>query len=157
MILDAHGLRVELPRGWSGRLFARAHDVATLHAGSFPVALRDGEFGDHSTALMPHEASFLALTEYRPGGGLAPGHGLFASRRLPRRLDPSTFSVSGLAHPRPGQAGMQHFFTARGRPFCLYVVIAGRGTTRRHQLAVLDHVLGTVKIASREPRAGATT
>lgn len=150
MILEAHGLRVELPRGWSGRVFARSHDVATLHAGSFPVALRDGEFGDHSTALMPPGSSFLALTEYRPGAGLTPGEGLFASRRIPRRLDPSRFSASGLAHPRPGQAGMQHFFTTSGRPFCLYVVVSGRRTGRRHQLAVVDHVLGTVQIAHRD-------
>ena len=40
MILDAHGLTVSLPEGWSGRVFAHAPDVATLHAGDFPVAER---------------------------------------------------------------------------------------------------------------------
>lgn len=149
MILEAHGVRVELPRGWSGRVFARARGIATLHAGSFPIALDDGEFGDRSTGLMPGEASFVALTEYRPGGGLEPGHGLFAPRRIPRRLDPSQFASTGLAHPRPGQLGTQHFFTSARRPFCLYVVIAGGRASRRHQLAVIDHVLGTVQISSR--------
>ncbi len=149
MILEAHGVRVELPRGWSGRVFARAGGIATLHAGSFPIALDDGEFGDRSTALMPAEASFVVLTEYRPGAGLEPGQGLFAPRRLPRRLDPSQFARAGLAHPRPGQVGTQHFFTSAHRPFCLYVVIAGGRATRRHQLAVIDLVLGTVQISSR--------
>lgn len=148
MILEAHGVRVELPRGWSGRVFARAGGIATLHAGSFPIALDDGEFGDRSTALMPAEASFVALTEYRPGAGLEPGQGLFSSRRLPRRLDPTQFASNGLAHPRPGQLGTQHFFTSALRPFCLYVVIAGGRAGRRHQVAVIDHVLGTVQISS---------
>ncbi len=150
MILAAHGLRVELPRGWSGRVFGRAGQIATLHAGNFPIPLDDdGEFGDRSTSLMPDHAAFVALTEYRAGGGLEPGHGLFAPRRIPRRLDPTRFTSSGLAHPIRGQAGMQHFFSAAGRPFCLYVVIAGALVARRRQLAVVDHVLATLQIAAR--------
>jgi hypothetical protein len=149
VILEAHGVRVELPRAWSGRVFARAGGIATLHAGDFPIALDDGEFGDRSTGLMPDEASFVALTEYRPGAGLEPDQGLFAHARIPRRLDPAQFTRTGLAHPRPGQVGTQHFFTSARRPFCLYVVIAGGRAARRHQLAVIDHVLGTVQISSR--------
>jgi hypothetical protein len=147
VILEAHGVRVELPRGWSGRVFARQEGIATLHAGNFPIALDDGEFGDRSTALMPAHGSFLALTEYRPGTGLDPGRGLFAPGRIPRRLDPTAFSSTGLAHPRPGQLGAQHFFTSSRRPFCLYVVIAGGRSGRPHQLAVIDHVLRTVQIS----------
>lgn len=149
MTLDAHGLRVELPPGWSGRLWARPGGIATLHVGNFPLALDDGEFGDLSTALMPDTSSFAALTEYRPGGGLEPGKGLFSARRIPRRLDPTGFASSGLAHPRRGQVGMQHFFTAARRPFCLYVVIAGSRQARHRQLAAVDHVLGTVRISGR--------
>jgi hypothetical protein len=149
VILEAHGLRVELPAGWSGRVFTRGGDVATLHAGSFPLSLDDGEFGDRSTGLMPAQGSFIALTEYRPGGGLEPGKGLFAPKRIPRRLDPSSFSPTGLAHPRPGQAGTQHFFTVSARPLCLYVVIAGDRGVRRRQLAVVDFVLATLRISAR--------
>ena len=147
MILDAHGLRIELPRGWSGRVFRRVGGIATLHAGNFALALHDGEFGDHSTALMPAVASFVALTEYRAGAGLEPRRGLFAPKRIPRRLDPSRFAATGLAHPREGQTGMQHFFTASGRPFCLYVVIAGGRASRRRQLSEVDLVLGQLRIA----------
>jgi hypothetical protein len=145
-ILEAHGLRVELPRGWSGRVFKRPAGGATLHAGDFQLPLDDGEFGDGSTAAMPLGASFLALTEYRPGSGLEPGRGLFASRRVPTTLDPTAFSPRGLAHPRPGQAGAQHFFTAGGRPFCLYVVVSGSRAERRRQLAVLHHVLRSLRV-----------
>jgi hypothetical protein len=95
---------------------------------------------------MPHGSSFLALTEYRPGAGLEPGRGLFASRRIPRSLDPTAFSHTGLAHPRTGQAGMQEFFTAAGRPFCLYVVVSGPRAERRRQLAALSAVLRSLRV-----------
>lgn len=145
-VLEAHGLRVELPRGWSGRVFKRPAGGATLHAGDFQLPLDDGEFGDGSTAAMPPGASFLALTEYHPGAGLEPGRGLFASHRVPHTLDPTAFSSRGLAHPRPGQAGAQHFFTTAGRPFCLYVVLSGARTERRRQLAVLGNVLRSLRV-----------
>jgi hypothetical protein len=144
--LDAHGLRVELPRGWSGRVFRRQAGGATLHAGDFQLPFDDGEFGDLSTGLMPAGASFIALTEYLPGAGLEPGQGLFASPRVPITLDPTAFRHTGLAHPRPGQAGAQHFFTAAGRPFCLYVVLAGPRSERRRQLAALSAVLRSLRI-----------
>lgn len=145
-VLEAHGLRVELPPGWSGRVFKRPAGGATLHAGDFQLPFDDGEFGDRSTAAMPHGATFLALTEYRPGAGLEPGRGLFAARRIPVALDPTAFSPRGLAHPRPGQAGTQHFFTNAGRPFCLYVVVSGPRSERRRQLAVLGHVLRSLRL-----------
>lgn len=145
-LLEAHGMRVRLPRGWSGRLFKRAAGGATLHAGNFQLPLDDGEFGDRSTSLMPAGACFLALTEYLPGAGLEPGKGLFASRRIPTVLDPTSFSLRGLAHPRPGQAGTQHFFTSAGRPFCLYVVVSGPRIERRRQLATLAGVLRSVEV-----------
>jgi hypothetical protein len=147
--LAAHGLTIDLPVGWSGRVFARAGANATLHAGDFPIAAIDGEFGDRSTASMPDGGSFVALAEYLPGSGLEPGRGLFAARRLPLPLDPLRFSPHRLAHPRSGQAGLQHFFSTADRPFCLYLVIAGGRAPRRAQLARLDHVLGSLQIAAR--------
>ena len=149
-VLEAHGLRIELPRGWSGRLFKRPEGGTTLHAGDFRLPLDDGEFGDQSTAVMPHGATFMALTEYRPGAGLEPGRGLFASRRIPTTLDPTGFSARGMAHPRPGQSGRQEFFTASGRPFCLYVVLSGAWTERRRQLETLGVVLRSLRISSWE-------
>lgn len=149
-LLEAHGLRIELPRGWSGRVFKRASGGATVHAADFQLPLDDGEFGDRSTGLMPAGASFLALTEYRPGAGLEPGRGLFASPRIPRALDPTAFTAAGLAHPRPGQLGAQHFFTHAGRPFCLYVVVSGPRSERRRQLAALSHVLRSLHVQSVE-------
>jgi hypothetical protein len=149
MKLSAHGLEIELPRGWSGRVFRRSDRIATLHAGDFQLPLEDGEFGDRATSTMPAPASFVALTEYEPGSGLEPGVGLFAPRGFRLPLDPAGFSPRGLAHPRPGQAGMQHFFTGSGRPFCLYVVVSGPRVQRRRQLLTLDHVLGSLHISPK--------
>jgi hypothetical protein len=147
VILSAHGIELELPPRWSGRLFRRPGGNPTLHAGDFALALGDGEFGDASTGQMPAGATFVALAEYLPGGGLQPGRGLFESGRIPLPLDPTGFASSRLAHPRPGQVGLQHFFTVNGRPFCLYVVLASGGTGRRRQLAGVSRVLASLKIA----------
>jgi hypothetical protein len=146
MRLAAHGLEIELPPRWSGRAFRRDAGGATLHAGDFQLPLEDGEFGGRSTQLMPAGSIFLALTEYRPGAGLEPGQGLFASHRIPRALDPTEFSPRGLAHPRPDLAGAQRFFTAAGRPLCLYVVVSGPRSGRRRQLAVLSHALRSLRV-----------
>jgi hypothetical protein len=149
MKLAAYGIDIDLPRGWSGRLFSRQDGAATLHVANYALALSDGEFGDRSTDGMRSGAIFFSLTEYRPGAGLRAGHGLFSATGIPRRLDPSQFSVRGLAHPRAGQVGSQHFFTTAERPFCLYVVLAGHRTERRRQLAAVDHVLETLRVGRR--------
>jgi hypothetical protein len=148
-MLQAHGLRIHLPRGWSGRVFARSGGLARLHAGDFELPMQDGEFGDRGTALMPPHGTFLALAEYAPGRGLVPGHGLFAPSAIPLPLDPAQFSARGLAHPRAGQQGVQHFFTRSGRPFCLYAVVAGGRSARRAQLLAADAVLATLRIEGR--------
>ena len=141
-------MRIELPRSWSGRLFRRTGTVATLHAANFALPLRDGEFGDGSTAAMPPGGVFLAVTEYAIGAGLEPGRGLFASQRIALPLDPTQLGRDRLAHPRPGQVGMQHFFTSAGRPLCLYLVLCGERAGRRRQLAAAGHVLGTLRVSA---------
>jgi hypothetical protein len=37
------------------------------------------------------------------------------------------FAPNALQRRLPGQLGCQRFFTDRGRPFCLYVVLGSRG------------------------------
>ena len=93
--LEAHGIAAELPQGWSGTIFRLAGGGATLHAATFTLVSDHSSFGDASTAVIPTGGSFLALTEYLPGGGLEPGVGLFAPRRFPRPLDPASLRVNG--------------------------------------------------------------
>jgi hypothetical protein len=71
---------------------------------------------------MPAGGVFVALTEYRPA--LA-GKGLFARLGLPD-LAPRDFAANVVVGGRPGQVGVQRFFTVTGRPFALYVVGAPR-------------------------------
>jgi hypothetical protein len=155
--IEAHGIAAELPHGWSGTIFRLAEGGATLHAGTFALALDGSSFGDASTAAIPAGGSFFALTEYLAGAGLAPGAGLFASRRFPRPLDPASFSTRKLAHARRGQTATQHFFTASRRAFCLYVVIASTPARaqRRAQLDALNRVLASVRVARPEEAAAA--
>lgn len=149
MILERHGIRIELPRSWSGRIFSRQDGTATLHAANYALALADGEFGDRSTGAMRPGHSFMALTEYTVGEGLKPGSGLFGKAGLRLPLDPAALTARGLAHPRPEQVGAQWFFTASGRPVCLYVVLAGERVSRRRQLAGVDHVLRSLSLHPR--------
>lgn len=154
MILRAHGIAIELPHGWEGRIYRRNHGDPTLHAASFPLPARDSDFGTEATSRMPPGGMFIALTEYRPGGDLQPGTGLFKPEGMPQPLDPRRFSPRALLRTRPGQSGFQHFFTHAGRPFCLYAVVRrAHGGVRasaaadRHALGTLNRALGSVEIA----------
>ena len=102
---------------------------------------------------MSSEGVFLALTEYVPGNGLRAGAGLFASRRPPRALQAAGFSSRALLLARPGQTGLQRFFTHRERPFCLYVVL-GSSAQVEILLAPLNRVLESVAIGATDPLAG---
>lgn len=102
---------------------------------------------------MSSEAVFLALTEYVPGNGLRAGAGLFARRRHPRALKAEGFSPRALLLARPGQTGLQRFFTHRERPFCLYVVL-GSSAQIEILLAPLNRVLESVAIGATDPLAG---
>jgi hypothetical protein len=144
--LEAHGLALELPARWTGRIWRRRGGNATLHAGDFHLALGDGEFGDSSAARMRDGASLIVVTEYVPGAGLEPGRGLFAPERVRLPLEPRAFSSKRLQHPRRDQVGTQQFFTVNRRPFCLYVVLAGPSHHRRRQLPVLNAVLRSLRI-----------
>jgi hypothetical protein len=52
------------------------------------------------------------------------------------------FSSTRLQRPLPGQLGCQLFFTANGRPFCLYVVAGGRAALPQLTAAVNESLAG---------------
>ena len=126
--LAAHGLALEVPRGWEGRIVRRptshpaerSHPV--VHVASFPLPEERGDFGVGVTELMRSGDVFVTLFEYGPE---SLGKPLFAAEGLPH-LTPELFSARRLQRTIPGQVGCQLFFTATRRPFCLYVVVAGR-------------------------------
>jgi hypothetical protein len=111
--LAAHGVGLEVPQGWEGRIVRRPsihpaeRSRAVVHVASFPMPEERGDFGVGVTELMRSGDVFVTLFEYGPESV-----DRFGPRRLQRTL--------------PGQIGCQLFFTADQRPFCLYVVVSGR-------------------------------
>lgn len=154
MRLAAHGIEVELPRGWEGRIYRRPGADPTLHAANFQLPASDGDFGSEATARMPAGGALLVLKEYRPGPRLIPGTGLFGSRSIPP-LQRDRFHHRALQVGRPLQAGFQHFFTAEGRPFCLYAVIktapaGARAAGEAHnQIGTVNGVLASLRFHPR--------
>ncbi len=166
MRVEAHGLAAELPRGWEARIYGRPRlapatavaplaprgealgrgALATLHAASFPLRGDEGAFGGAATSRMPAGGAFLALVEYQPDSALVPGAGLFASRTVPRALAPADFRAEALMVARRGQAGVQRFFTAGERPFCLYAV-AGLAAGAIPALDRINGILRSLVIA----------
>jgi hypothetical protein len=152
--LAAHGIELDLPTGWDGRIYRTHGSDPIMHAATFPLPRSDGDFGSGATERMPPSATFLALKEYRPGPRLLPGQGLFASRSIPLPLGDQHFSSRMLQVTRVGQAGFQHFFTDAGRPLCLYAVVsadrpaAAGAVIARDQLENLNRILTTLTIAS---------
>jgi hypothetical protein len=122
-----------------------------VHAANFALPADDGDFGSGATERMPDGGAFLALKEYEAGPRLVPGQGLFAPASIPLPLDPEQFGPRRLQVGRRGQAGVQHFFTASGRPFCLYAVVkapraGAHAAAQPAQVRSLSQVLSTLSI-----------
>jgi hypothetical protein len=148
--LSAFGITIPVPTGWDARMFR--HDGGgepTLHLASFTLPHADGEFGTAATGRMPPDAIFLSVTEYGVDG--AAGRGLFASPP-PRALLHDAFGEHTLLLPRPGQRGVQRFFSTAGRDFCLYAVLSA-GSRTRALLAAANESLAALAVA---PRADAS-
>jgi hypothetical protein len=126
--LAAHGLALGLPAGWEGRIHRRAgaigaeHTHPVVHLANFALPERRDDFGGGVTPGMRSPDVFVVLFEYGPESLGAP---LFASKGVPR-VGAHMFDSKRLQRPLPGQVGCQHFFTANGRPFSLYVVAGSR-------------------------------
>lgn len=145
MKVRAHGLGVETPPGWEVRIGRRQADAReprarprpVLHASTVPLPQERGDYGSNVTPSLGPEDVFVSLFEFEPE---AAGTALFAARGRPR-LAAADFQPSQLQRTVAGQTGVQHFFTDRGRAFCLFVVLgshARRATLVQKANAVLD-------------------
>lgn len=144
MLLEASGLRIELPAGWNAQLVSRSPHLPTLQAASFPLDPDDEELGPLSRAGMAPGDCFLALVEYLPGSGLQPGRVPFHETGIELPLDPSRFSPEV-----EGRSVMERNFSQADRAFCLHVVVAGSRLDRRRRLPLLDRILGSLRIDQR--------
>ncbi len=158
--LAAHGVEVDLPSGWDGRI-ARRHTApveartaaaaaggtatpppAIAQVATFSLPREVGDFGSGAVELMRRDDLFVSLVEFdRDSLGTA----LFARTGLPTRLRPNDFDPQALQRTLSGQAGTQAFFTAAGRPFCLYVVL-GSYLRRVGTVPIVNGVLQGVRI-----------
>lgn len=161
MRLTAHGLAVDLPARWEGRLYVRstaqrafAHAAAfghpderpnpVLHLANFALPGGRGDYGTGAVETMRDDHVFLALVEFDAEQA---GRPLFAARGLPR-LTVRDFAPNQLQRRIAGQLGCQRFFTERGRAFCQYTVLG----SQRHadQLVRQMHeVIAGIEVAPR--------
>lgn len=147
MRLSAHGLAVELPTGWEGRIYRRpapeggtTHPI--LHAATIPLPAERGDFGSGAVELLGPSDAFLAVVEYPPSSS---GQAIFGTHDLPRVLDPDSFHPMALQRTIPGQGGLQVFCRHRGRAFSVYAVLGSH--FQRHLVAPrLGTVLATLEV-----------
>ena len=156
--LAAHGLSVELARGWDARIFMRAESDATapasdvpmsgwtmpvLHVADFSLPEQRGDYGSGAVQTMGPGNVFVALVEF---GTESVGQPMFRIGRP--RVRASAFHPQAMQRPVPGAAGMQRFFTEAGRAFCLYAVIGSHA--RRTALAArLGTAVARIDITAR--------
>jgi hypothetical protein len=142
MRLAAHGIAVDLPAGWDGRVWSRPGGGPVLHAANVALPPSDGDFATRATAAMPPNGVVVVLVDY---GGADAGTPLYAAS-APTNVDPAELSPATLLHRRPGQRGLQRFFTTSGRAMCLYVVV-GSAAHAADLAALVSGVLATLTVA----------
>ena len=161
--LSAHGLTVAPPTGWDAQIYRRDPDPlpdprspGTLapfggaetvppiaHVANFGLPPVRGDFGGGAVELMDSGAVFISLLEHPVEEA---GTALFAGRGIPWPFVGDDFSPDTLQRGIAGQAGLQRFFVAEGRPFCLYVVI-GSHRLRNVLVREVNAVLASVTFA----------
>lgn len=142
MKIAGHGIEIDLPDGWEGRVYRRNEGRPILHAASFALPAEDGDFGIAAIASMPSNGVFIALAEYDPD---VLGEPLFAHQGLPLPLRAADAHPRALQRLGRGRAGVQRFFTSGGRPFCVYVVIRS-DPVQAAQIDRANRVLGSLSI-----------
>jgi hypothetical protein len=146
MRIRGYGIEIDLPTGWEGMVYRRPQAYPILHAGDFPLPPNDGDFGLEAITTMRPDGAFVVLAEYDPAVG---GRGLFWRADTPWPLRESSPRPRSMQRPRTGRAGVQRFFTANGRAFCLYLVV-GTASGTSGPVRRANSVLATVKIAPRD-------
>jgi len=141
--LAAHGSALDLPTGWDGRIWTRSGGGPVLHAANVALPATDGDFATRATGTLPAGGVVIVLVDYGPDEAGTP---LFAAP-APDRIDPAELSPTTLLQRRPGQRGLQRFFTTAGRAMCLYVVV-GSAAHASDLAGGVSRVLGTLRVAA---------
>ncbi|HEY5430022.1 MAG TPA: hypothetical protein VIK04_12970 [Solirubrobacteraceae bacterium] len=144
MRTSGHGLSIEVPRGWEARIARRPESAPFLHIANFALRPDTGAFGAAVTERMGADGAFAALVEYRIDDRVTAGAGLFAAAWSPR-LRVGDFARAQVQVARPGHLGRQRFFTAAGRPFCLYAVVSPVRVRPARLVGQLAAVMATLR------------
>lgn len=124
--IEREGIRCEVPTGWDCRIGKHFEDdegsrsFLFLHATTRPLTGLRADYGGGVVETLGTKDVFVALIEFGPGEA---GSALFKVVDELPTLEVSQFHRNQLQRRIRGQAGVQHFFTLNGRPFCLYVVL----------------------------------
>jgi hypothetical protein len=121
--LRAHGLAVSVHRGWEGRIWvpvepAPAENHPVVRLGNFPLPTTKDTYAEDVVEDLRPGQVLASLVEFSPR--LA-NRGLYAHVGLPR-FGPDDLEPRALQRQLPGRAGLQRFFSMRGRAFSLYVI-----------------------------------
>jgi hypothetical protein len=141
MRLQAHGIAVELPQGWDGRIWTREGGGPVVHAANIPLPPSDGDFATLATQSLPADGVVVVLVDY---GTADAGTPLYA-HPAPASIDAGELHPATLLRRRPGQRGLQRFFTAGGRAMCLYVVV-GSAAHAASLAGAVSRVLATLRV-----------
>ncbi len=146
--LSGHGLGVELPQGWDGRIYTRLDEAGdktngTLHAATFALPADPGDFAAGAVQHMTDSDVLMVLLEYNSE---AAGTALFAADGLPPVLRPESFSPNAMPRVVPGRTASQYFFSLAGRAFCLFVVL-GSHNDRMRLAGVASTVARSINVA----------
>jgi hypothetical protein len=146
--LTGHGISVELPDSWDGRITRSAESGATLHAGSYSLPPYDGGWAGAAVRALPSGGSFLALIEQDPAFA---GRGAYAPDRLPVSLDLSVFGPGVMPNPRPGCWGFQFPCTVSGRSWVLWIVVDRTMGSDVDRISALAGLLASAVIERDDP------
>ncbi len=146
--LSGHGMAVNLPQGWDGRIYTRRDEVGdttnrSLHAATFALPADPGDFAAGAVEHMSDSDVLVVLLEYDRA---AAGTALFAGDGLPATLAPERFSPNAMPRVVPGRTASQFFFTIAGRAFCLFVVL-GSHNDRVRLAGLATSVTSSITIA----------
>lgn len=124
--VERDGIRAEVPVGWDCRIGKQFESgegelaFLVLHAATKPLTGLRADYGGGVVETLGTTDVFVALIEYGPAES---NSALFQNRSALPTLEVSQFHRNQLQRRIRPQAGVQHFFTIEGRPFCLYVVL----------------------------------
>lgn len=142
-------LEIDVPAGWEGRGFARLQEVwgeqtyAVLHLANFALPARVEDYGGGAVETMRARDVFVSVLEFGPESA---GTALFAPSGVPK-LSIDSFDRNLLQRGLPGQSGAQQFFSADGRPYCLYVVL-GEHLLRARAAPEVNRVLERLRFSA---------